>query len=60
MEEFYLTLLYDFKKFKKALFSRNVPNFCWFISKAKYVSEKLLIQHFAMNIQQEFQILNGL
>ena len=60
MEQFYLTLFFDFKIFQKALFSRNVPNFCWFISKAKYVSEELLILHFALNIQKEFQIFKGL
>ena len=60
MDQFYLTLFFDFKIFQKALFSRNLPNFCWFVSKAKYVFEELLIQHFAMNIQQEFQIFKGL
>ena len=60
MEQFYLTLLFDFKIFQNALFSRNLPNFCWFVLKAKYVFEELFILHIALNIQQEFQIFNGL
>ena len=54
MEQFYLTLFFDFKIFQKALFSRNLPNFCWFVSKAKYVFEELLIQHFPEGFDCKF------